>query len=62
MRFEVEFKIHDLAGRWTTYVDRIADVKDGFWSNKEGQFTKASDNYAFILPHMITYILKIEDK
>lgn len=44
---------------YTTYVNNLSDVKDGFWITREGQFTKKSDNYAFVLPHMINHILNL---
>jgi len=58
--YEIEFMIHDLGGRYTTYVDSIADIKDGFWVTKEGSFTKGSDCYAYIMPHMVKYVLKTD--
>lgn len=58
MRFEIEY---ELMGRMhTTYADRIQDIRNGFWVTKVGQFTKGSDCYSFILPHMINYIFKID--
>ena len=59
MRFEIEYKISSTGGIFTTYADNLSDIKDGFWVTKDGQFTKATDNHAFILPHMIRYILKL---
>lgn len=56
-RLEIEFMIHEFGGKYTTYAERITDIKDGFWVNKEGQFTNGIDCYAYILPHMIKRIL-----
>ena len=60
-RYEIEFKMSTRGGYYTTYAKSLFDAISGFWVTKDGQFTKASDCYAFILPHMISYILKVGD-
>lgn len=62
MMYEVEYRPYANNERFnTTWADEFVDLRDGFWVNPRGQFTKGSDAYQFILPHQINYILKVVD-
>ena len=54
----IEYKIARYGGICTTYAQGIADVRDGFWADEDGAFTKTSSANAFVLPHMINYSVK----
>lgn len=58
-RFEVEFRIVQSAVLTTIYAVQLSDVTNGFWITSKDEFTKGSDAYMFILPHMINYIRKV---
>lgn len=55
---EIEFKISPDGGIYTTYVDRLSDIREGFWVTKDGLFTKDSDRCYFILPYMVRRIAR----
>lgn len=38
----------------------LAVFKDGFWITVDGQISNGADAHAYILPHMITVLVKVE--
>lgn len=62
MNYEVEYVMSIGTSIRTIYVDDHLKVKDGFWVTLHGKLTEdVSIGYAFILPHMINYILSTEN-
>lgn len=59
VRLEIEYKMTAAGSIRTTYAERLCDVTKGFWVDKDGKLTKATDCRMFILPHLINYILKL---
>lgn len=65
MKLEVEFKMHmhPVMRFYTIYVSHLSSVINGFWVAENGSLAAAydSERYAFIAPHMISYIFVVEE-
>lgn len=66
MKYLCVFRVHtDLqcTFNWqevcTTVVPSLEDVRDGFWVNRNCDFTKGSDSLVFIFPKNIQYVRKL---
>ena len=43
---------------WDTRVPSISDIRDGFWTDRDGEFTKGADCKYWIPPSRILYVMK----
>lgn len=56
--YRVQFKMNkDVT--CSVCVGSLDDIANGFWVNRDCEFTKGSDAKFFIFPHMITHLEKV---